>query len=186
MSSDGRLPSDSGSFSGAVLCGGTSTRMGMDKALIGEPPWAVRVARCLDDAGCEPVSFVGGDPRLAEEGWPQIPDDSPGSGPLAAVATFERFRRTPMVIAACDLPNLTPDAVRRLMDAALEAEACAVYEVDGVPQWSLIAIPSQFHGRATEVLATGSRSMKAGFGGLAHRVAAGDPSAIADIDEPAG
>ncbi len=186
MSSDGTMASDSPPFSGAVLCGGASTRMGRDKALIGDPPWAVRVARCLDAAGCEPVCFVGGDQRLADEGWPQIPDDSPGTGPLAAVATFERFHQTPIVIAACDLPNLTPDAVRKLMDAATDAESCAVYELDGVPQWSLMAIPKGFQGRATEVLATGFKSMKAAFGGLAQRVAAEDPWVIADVDEPAG
>ena len=50
---------------GAVLCGGASRRMGTDKAFVevGGQPMAERVAAALEEAGCAPVVFVGGERR---------------------------------------------------------------------------------------------------------------------------
>ncbi|MCB1270884.1 MAG: hypothetical protein KDB31_05640, partial [Microthrixaceae bacterium] len=50
---------------GVVLCGGDSTRMGTDKASIGDPPWAHRVATALRVGGCGTVELQGADPCLA-------------------------------------------------------------------------------------------------------------------------
>jgi molybdopterin-guanine dinucleotide biosynthesis protein A len=107
---------------GAVLCGGRSRRFGADKALVEVDgrPMADRVAAVLETAGCAPVVFVGGDgDRLtASTGREVVADTWPGEGPLGAVVDalrwFNRFDTRGVVVAACDLPNLTVEAVQAL------------------------------------------------------------------------
>jgi molybdenum cofactor guanylyltransferase len=121
-----------GGRGGAVLCGGRSERFGRDKALIEYHgrPLAERVATVLESAGCEPVVFVGGDgDRLtAATGREFVADTQPGAGPLGGVLdALRRFQSADVdgvVVAACDLPNLTEAAVRAVASSA--ATACAV------------------------------------------------------------
>jgi molybdopterin-guanine dinucleotide biosynthesis protein A len=107
---------------GAVLCGGSSRRMGVDKALIeiDGVPMAERVARILVAVGCDPVVFVGGDSALAEVGRRHVPDLYPGDGPVGGVVTALSALRDAdaVVVAACDLPDLDVDAVRAVMGTA--------------------------------------------------------------------
>ncbi len=124
--------------SGAVLAGGASRRMGTDKAFVEVDgvPMGQRVARALEDGGCDPVSFVGGDAvLLARLGRPVHPDRYPGEGPLGGVlsalatlapAGVEADDAAAVVVAACDLPLLDGPTVARLLDAAgksLDADA---------------------------------------------------------------
>jgi molybdenum cofactor guanylyltransferase len=77
-------------FTGAVLCGGASRRMGRDKAFIpvGGRTLVRRVADALEAAGATPVVAVGGDlAALRAEGLTAVPDDAPGAGPLAGIVT---------------------------------------------------------------------------------------------------
>ncbi len=112
--------------SGAVLCGGRSTRMGRDKAMVEVDgvPMAGRVAAALRAAGCHPVLAIGGDaPALAAIGLDAVADDHPGEGPLGGILTALRcFEPMPasaqaVVIVSCDVPWLTPAVVRALVDA---------------------------------------------------------------------
>ena len=93
--------------------------MGTDKALIEVDgvPMAERVARVLDAAGCDPVIFVGGDPKLAELGRRQVPDRYPGDGPVGGVVTalYALQDAHAVLVTACDLPDLTVDAVAAVM-----------------------------------------------------------------------
>jgi molybdopterin-guanine dinucleotide biosynthesis protein A len=111
---------------GAVLCGGQSRRMGTDKAVVEVDGVAMaeRVARTLEEAGCQPVVLVGGDVALlARFGRPTIADEWPGEGPLGGVLTaLHAVGAEGVVVAACDLPWLDVDTVRALIDAAATAE----------------------------------------------------------------
>jgi molybdopterin-guanine dinucleotide biosynthesis protein A len=106
-----------------VLCGGESRRFGTDKALVelDGRPMAERVAAVLEAADCAPVIFVGGDgDRLtATTGREVVADSWPGEGPLGAVVDalrrFARLDAEGVVVAACDLPNLTVEAVRSVV-----------------------------------------------------------------------
>ena len=104
---------------GAVLCGGSSRRMGADKALIDVDgvPMAERVARVLEAAGCEPVIFVGGGAQLAELGRRHVPDRWPGQGPVGGVVTAldALGDADAVLVAACDLPDLTAGAVSNVL-----------------------------------------------------------------------
>jgi molybdopterin-guanine dinucleotide biosynthesis protein A len=87
---------------GAVLTGGSSRRMGTDKALleVDGVAMAVRVARALDAAGATEVMCIGGDaPALAALGLIVVTDRHPGDGPLGAVITALADADTPVELA---------------------------------------------------------------------------------------
>ncbi len=93
----------------AVLAGGTSRRMGTDKALVAVDGVLLgrRVIDALTGAGCHPVHVQGGDARsLAVLGVEVVPDRWAGEGPLSGVISALEHRAGDIVVAACDLPDL--------------------------------------------------------------------------------
>jgi molybdopterin-guanine dinucleotide biosynthesis protein A len=98
--------------------------MGADKALIDVDgvPMAERVARVLVAVGCDPVIFVGGDPELAELGRRQVPDRWPGEGPVGGLVTalFAVRDADAVLVAACDLPDLTTDTALAVLGTESE------------------------------------------------------------------
>jgi molybdenum cofactor guanylyltransferase len=109
------------SFGGAVLTGGASRRMGRDKALVEVDgvPMARRVANAIMAAGAQGVAAVGGDlAALAALGLRPVLDPYQGEGPLGGlVAALSEAVDPIVVVVACDLPHLTAEAVRSLVDA---------------------------------------------------------------------
>jgi molybdopterin-guanine dinucleotide biosynthesis protein A len=147
---------------GAVLCGGSSRRMGVDKALleIGGVAMAERVARVLDAVHCEPVIFVGGDPSLAELGRRQIADRWPGEGPLGGVITalYALADADAVIVAACDLPDLTVDAVEAVLGTALERTEIRVADSGGVEPM-LACWPTGLRGEIEQTFVHGTRAL---------------------------
>ena len=96
-------------FTGVVLVGGRSTRLGIDKVAL----FADRVERALRDAGAAEVLRVGRDDQ---------PDDVVELGPLGGIATALRVAGNDVVVVlACDLPDVRPEGVRAVV-AALDAD----------------------------------------------------------------
>lgn len=113
-------------LAGAVLTGGSSTRMGTDKAsfTVDGIPMAKRVAAAMRSVGCSPVVFVGGDPAsLGPLGEHVVPDLAPGAGPaggvVSAISALGAVEAPPelVVIASCDLPFLSKVQLRPLIVA---------------------------------------------------------------------
>ena len=106
-------------MAGYVLCGGRSTRMGQDKALLKVEgvPLAVRAARTLGLAGCQPVALVGRQPGLSELDYPVLCDDLIDfHHPLLGVATALRNAVTARImVAPCDLIDLDVAHIEALM-----------------------------------------------------------------------
>jgi len=110
---------------GAVLCGGASTRMGSDKATlpVRGVAMAQRVADALTAAGCAPVVMVGGDAReLQSLRLEHVDDDFPGEGPLGGILTA-LARGSAALVVACDVPNIRPQTLRRLIDTLGDHQA---------------------------------------------------------------
>jgi molybdopterin-guanine dinucleotide biosynthesis protein A len=113
-------------FVGVVLAGGSSSRMGSDKALlrIGDRPLALVAADALRDGGAERVVAVGGDASaLAALGIETIADDHPGQGPLGGIITA--LRAAPddvavVMVLPCDMPAIDGASVAAIV-AALQA-----------------------------------------------------------------
>ncbi|MCB0967076.1 MAG: NTP transferase domain-containing protein [Ilumatobacter sp.] len=114
---------------GVVLTGGASRRMGVDKAFVAVDgrPMAIAVADALWEAGCHPVECQGGDlAALASLGLTGVADDDPHAGPVAAIRSASRRHGAPIVVAACDLPQLDAATVTAVLDAGRAADRAAV------------------------------------------------------------
>jgi len=117
---------------GFVLVGGSSSRMGRDKALLpyGDATLVEHVAaQVAAAAGC--VTLVGSLARGAQPGLPVIPDNLPGCGPLAGIqAALAASPAAWNLVVACDMPALTVDFLKGLLEAAESSDADAL-----VPAW---------------------------------------------------
>lgn len=116
-----------GAFSGAVLTGGRSTRMGRDKALLekGGRPLAAAARDALTGAGAAEVLAIGGDAEsMARLGFRHVVDLWPGDGPLGGVVTALRAAAHDVVVVlACDLPEVEPATVTAVLAGLGHADA---------------------------------------------------------------
>jgi molybdopterin-guanine dinucleotide biosynthesis protein A len=92
---------------------------------------AVDVLRDVSD----PVVLLGGDGTLAKRlGLPWRADRRAGRGPLAGIATglawARELGREGLVVLACDLPLMTPEAIRAIVAAARPGLDAVVAEGD--------------------------------------------------------
>ena len=179
-------------FTGVVLCGGASRRMGEDKArlVIDGEPMARRVASALREAGASEVYAVGGDPTaLGDLGLAVVPDDRPGEGPFPATLTALRHAgEAVVVVLSCDLVRPSRRAVERLVEALQAAPDVlgAVPVVDGHHQWTHVAWRRSALGPLQEAHADGARSLRRAAGALALcEVVDLDPADLVDADTPA-
>lgn len=146
---------------GILLTGGSSSRLGRDKATLdvtGEP-LAKRVAGVLSGATGDAVEVGGG-----HSGLPSVVEEPAGTGPLAAVVAGwrELVRRTgekrPAVVLACDLPDVSAELVRWL--ASHPAAGSVVPVVGGVAQPLCARWSARDLGRAAARLAAGERWLR--------------------------
>jgi molybdenum cofactor guanylyltransferase len=119
---------------GIVLTGGTSRRLGFDKAtvMLGGETLAERAARVLGSV-CSPVIEVG----AGRTGLRCVREDPPGSGPLAALLAGADALRVDravdrVVLLGCDLVRIEPAVLRLLAD--WDGAATVVPIVAGRPQ----------------------------------------------------
>jgi molybdopterin-guanine dinucleotide biosynthesis protein A len=116
------------------LCGGTSARMGRDKALIevgGKPLVAVvaeRLAQCAD-----PVVLASGRPgRFADLPCEEIADASPSRGPISGlVAALSASPSDLLAVAAVDMPFVSAEVFRLLIDLHAGEDAVVPVTRDG-------------------------------------------------------
>jgi molybdopterin-guanine dinucleotide biosynthesis protein A len=177
-------------WSGAVLAGGASRRMGRDKALleIDGRPMALRVADALAGAGASEVFCVGGDPALVSYGLHVVRDEHPGEGPLNGLVTaLVHAANDLVVVLACDLLAPSVATVERLVDAATGQRACAaiVPVVRGRAQWLHgawrrdLCLPS-----LVAAFDAGERSIHGAAAGLDVSFVAEEGPGFADADAP--
>jgi molybdopterin-guanine dinucleotide biosynthesis protein A len=146
---------------GLLLTGGSSRRLGVDKAILeldGES-LASRLARVLG-AVCSPTIEVG-------PGYTTLPatrEDPPGQGPLAALtagaAAIAADRALmPTIVLAVDLPFVDTALVEWLV--AHPAPITVVPIVDGVRQTLCARYSPDALAAARELLDAGERSLRA-------------------------
>ena len=122
-------------FTGAVLAGGASRRMGRDKAAIevGGVTMLARATAALYDAGAESVLVIGGagvDVRVGLDGdgdgdgevgvgldrTVHVDDGWPGEGPLGGLITaLDATDSSIVVVIACDLVWLDAESIRAVV-----------------------------------------------------------------------
>jgi molybdopterin-guanine dinucleotide biosynthesis protein A len=152
-------------FSGAVLMGGRSTRMGTDKATM----FGDGVVAALEAAGAGEILRVKD-------------DDDPGNGPLGGIATALRVAAHDIVVVlACDLPNVQPDGIRAVVAALTDDAQVAM------PPGEPLHAAWRRSARA-EVLAAIAREELAVLAALDHlrvvEVSGIDPEWLVNVNDP--
>jgi molybdenum cofactor guanylyltransferase len=103
-------------LAGVVLCGGRSTRMGVDKAAI-TFEGVTLLERALARLGsvCDPVFIAAGDVPRPLGGHPFVPDAAPRAGPLGGlVAALRASPHRLLAVVAVDLPWIDPRLLQML------------------------------------------------------------------------
>ena len=158
------------SHAGYVLTGGRSSRMGCDKALLPFRGGALveSVARAVELAAGSAV--LVGNPRLYEHlGYRAIPDLYPGAGPLGGILTALHDTSADWnLVTACDMPGLSAEFLRLLIDAAAGRPADAL--VPAGPSGHPEPLCAVYHRRSRQALegalGRGVRSVRAALEGL--------------------
>jgi molybdopterin-guanine dinucleotide biosynthesis protein A len=114
---------------GLLLCGGRSTRMGRDKALLvlGGEKLVERSIHVLDEVADEVWLACGSTPRHLDLGRRLVLDEIEGAGPLAGLAAALReVENGWLCVLACDMPRVGPELFERLLAHAAHAglDAC--------------------------------------------------------------
>ncbi|MFN3875353.1 MAG: molybdenum cofactor guanylyltransferase [Flavobacteriales bacterium] len=117
----------SAAWTGVVLAGGKSSRMGRDKALL-ELRGRTLLDRALDllHPHCAELLVIGEPRKHGHVGPFVIADEWPGKGPLGGIATALRYASNDkLLVIACDMPALT-DRLFDLLKAQLGTATDAV------------------------------------------------------------
>jgi molybdopterin-guanine dinucleotide biosynthesis protein A len=143
------------SFTGVILAGGQSSRMGQPKEgilLRDGRPMMTHVLGALQ-AVCEQIAVVGECRGFAvTEGILHLPDRHPGLGPMAGLETIlasgldERY-----LIITCDQPALTPALLGQLL-AEASPGSVAVFDTDPLSPFPG-CYPSEWLTRVTKAIA---------------------------------
>jgi molybdopterin-guanine dinucleotide biosynthesis protein A len=152
-----------------ILAGGSSSRMGRDKALleIGGEPLMLHTAHLLEPLAAS-VTVIGDPARYAALGLAVVPDDVPGLGPLAGIATALGISRLPWnLVVGCDLPYLTAPWLEFLISRTLASRADAMLPEGERGPEPLCAV---YHARCAPVISAalerGVRKVTDGLAGL--------------------
>jgi molybdopterin-guanine dinucleotide biosynthesis protein A len=149
-----------GGVAGLLLTGGSSRRMGRDKASlpVGGRSLAARVAASLSQV-VEPVLEVG----PGRSGLALAPEDRPGAGPLAALvagwqALTAEGHSGPVVVVACDLPRVSEPLLRLI--ASHPGSGSVVPVVNGRPQPLCARFSASALGHGAVMVGAGRRSLR--------------------------
>lgn len=152
------------SRAGFVLAGGSSSRMGRDKALL---PWlgstlVEHVAqRVFEAAGS--VALIGPPDRYAGLPLTVIPDLRPGMGPLGGIETaLAQTAADWNLVLACDMPAVPVPFMTELLERAARLDAGCLVPV--TPSGRLQPLCAVYHRRCLPAFRTaldrGTRSLR--------------------------
>ena len=127
----------------AVLAGGQSRRMGRDKALLplGGQTLIERVLAAAHPLGY-PRLIIGEPTAYTHLKLPVLPDRRPKLGPLGGLYTALSATTTPVLLLACDLPFLTPDFLRYLVNRRGPHQAVVPHTATGLQPLCALYEPS--------------------------------------------
>lgn len=137
---------------GAILAGGTSSRMGRDKAevAVGGQTMLDRVVAAASPV-CDRVVVLGPE-RDGLESWP---DTGTGSGPLAGLATaLEKTEADQVLLIAVDNPFVRSETLAGIIDLAGDMPVVPV-DGHGTRQVTCALYPATLAGIAREELGNG-------------------------------
>lgn len=117
-----------------VLAGGQSSRMGENKSLL---PMSGKTMIEHILAQLQPWTddlFIGANnpDTYSFTGLPVIKDRTPGCGPLMGIAScLEAARHERMLVVACDIPEIPPSFIQRLVRESTEVDVVMPLDAEG-------------------------------------------------------
>ena len=180
---------------GAVLVGGSSRRMGVDKATLKIDGRSILQTTCtaLFEAEISPVVIVGRDSQTVGE-WEDfqvrvLPDDWPGAGPLGGILTALKALDSPgishVIVMGCDFPDASSTTISCLVDRALTRPGSVIVPMcEGQHQWLHAVWPTESRMVLEEVFHSGERAPRNAVMGLQIvEVADVEPASLKDIND---
>ena len=123
---------------GFILVGGASSRMGRDKSrlMLGSQTTVERIAEAMSDVATR-IRLVGG--HDDQNRFESVPDLADSWGPLGGIqAALHAAEREWCIVTACDLPFVSTDLLRRLLELRLNKtqnfDAIVPIQADDYPQ----------------------------------------------------
>lgn len=138
-------------WTGAVLAGGRSSRMGLDKALMpfGERTLLEHALELLRPHVAE-LLVIGDPARYGALHDRVLPDDVPGKGPLGGIATaLDHARHGCVLVLGCDMPGVTTALLSALKEGLDSRYDAFVPACDG----SIEPLVAAYHKRCLPVFA---------------------------------
>ncbi len=122
-------------FSAAVLAGGRSSRMGMDKAFlrVGNDLLIERQLQCLRESGAAEL-LISGRTDVDYSSFPAkvVRDGQPDAGPLAGVAAALKASSWGLVfVLAVDMPRMTAAMIAKIHSRCKDAVGCVPFDDHG-------------------------------------------------------
>lgn len=120
------------SFSGAILAGGQSRRMGFNKAFIELEGQTIiaRAAHTMADVFHSPAIIANDTTLYSHLGLPVYPDVIKDAGSLGGIYTALYHSKDYAFVVACDMPWLDPGCVRHVLDN-VHGEDCVIPFISG-------------------------------------------------------
>lgn len=166
QSGDGDALSQTRHVTGVVLAGGGSTRFGSDKARAVVADWRMidRVVETLSSVCPDVLVSVGTDaPDYALADVRYVPDSISDGGPLAGIHAALLLAEAPwLLVVACDMPFVTPQALEAILDArSPQVDAVVARDHDGRLHPLLGCYRRELLPALSKYLETGRRSVRA-------------------------
>jgi molybdopterin-guanine dinucleotide biosynthesis protein A len=113
-------------FTGIILAGGKSTRMGTEKGLVlfkGKP--LINYALDVLNQLCDEVLISSNVKSYDHLGYKVIPDIYPGIGPMGGIySCLKQSRNDLNLVLSCDMPFVTDEIFKHLLDVRENALVC--------------------------------------------------------------
>jgi molybdopterin-guanine dinucleotide biosynthesis protein A len=129
------LPGMHPDLAAVLLAGGKSRRMGCDKAVLslGGQPVALLLANRLHEVTDQVLLSTNEPSAYSFLGLTAVADLYPGCGPMAGVhAALRHTARSMVLVLACDLPAVTTQLLRRIIECAEGFDAVVPMTSDGL------------------------------------------------------
>ncbi len=178
-------------LSGAVLCGGASSRFGTDKALspVAGEPMAMKAVRAMRVIGVDPIVAVAANEEQAGRlsaalSMPSIVDRWPGEGPLGGLLTaLLWFRTGSVLVLPCDLPLVDGDRLEPLaVRFRSQGGAVVASDISGRPNCTIGIWPSAVGPKLKTHFDAGARRLDTVLKATDYTSVALQPESIDDAD----
>lgn len=127
-----------------ILVGGKSTRYGRPKGLetVGGKTLVGRIADEIRDAGISEIYLATNEPELYSDlGIPSVRDRYRGCGPLAGIhAALVETGADRILVLPCDLPGISSEEIRKLLESAAESTEPVVFAVTEIREHPLCSV----------------------------------------------